>query len=63
MIILNLSGSIIILVLSALLVYITGTSYNYHFIQAQDDVIFLETSEGTLKLVENGNGPIIHDLI
>jgi aldose sugar dehydrogenase len=64
MIILNLSGSIILLILSALLVYITGTSYNCHFTQAQDDVIFLETFEGTLKLVENVEnvtGPTIHD--
>ena len=53
---LKLSVSIILLILSALLVYIIGTIYYYHFIQAQDDVIFLETFEGALK-VGNGTAP------
>jgi glucose/arabinose dehydrogenase len=71
--ILALANIILLVSLMLFLIYVAYGHHNYHFIQAQDDVIFLETFEddvifletfeGTLKVenVENVTGPTIHD--
>ncbi len=43
------------------MIYAVDARYNYHFTQAQDDVIFLETFEDPLKLMEKSNAPLLHD--
>ncbi len=56
LIILVLVSIVLLVSLMSFLIYAVDAHYNYHFIQAQDDVIFLETFEDALKLVEIGNG-------
>jgi len=53
---LALANIILLVSLMLFLIYVAYGHHNYHFIQAQDDVIFLETFEGALK-VGNGTAP------
>ena len=51
--ILALVNIILLVSLMLFLIYVAYGHYNHYFIQAQDDVIFLETFEAGLK-VRNG---------